>query len=87
MPEPPTIGHQVNFGKSLVGLIKQGFWEIPAVMCSTIMGFIGIGMGLYGLHKYNKDNGESREYKNIYTIMRPEDHRVGRLRNPVYTQY
>ncbi|CAK1548724.1 unnamed protein product [Leptosia nina] len=87
MPMPPTIGHTVNFGKSLIGLIKQGFWEIPSVMCSTMCAFVGLGFGIAGLNRYNDKKGDNREYKKTYMIMRPTDPRVPLLRNPVYTKY
>lgn len=87
MPMPKTIGHQVDFGKSLVGLIKQGFYEIPAVMCSSICALVGLGLGFAGLERYKKNDGDNKEYKSTYMIMRPSDPRVRLLRNPVYTKY
>ncbi|CAH3858206.1 unnamed protein product [Pieris brassicae] len=87
MPMPKTIGHQIDFGKSWLGLIKQGFWEIPGVMCSSICALVGIGLGFAGLDRYEKNNGDNREYKSTYMIMRADDPRVKRLKNPVYTKY
>ncbi|KPJ17807.1 hypothetical protein RR48_06613 [Papilio machaon] len=87
MPMPQTIGHQVKFAKTLSGLIRRGWWEIPEIMASSCMAAIGIVLGIVGVYNYEKRNGDNKEYKSVYMIMRPDDPRVCLLNNPVYTQY
>lgn len=87
MPEPKEIGHQIKFPNTLLGLFKRGWWEIPEIMASTGIGLLGIGLGLIAAINYARNDGDNREYKKVYIIMRPDDPRVPRLKNPVYTQY
>lgn len=87
MPEPKEIGHQVRFNKTLIGLFKRGCWEIPEIMGASFLALIGIGLAVVGCINYTKNDGDNREYKKVYMIMRPEDPRVCRLKNPVQTEY
>ncbi|XP_045503024.1 uncharacterized protein LOC123699988 [Colias croceus] len=60
-------------------LLKQGYDEIPEIYASTVMGLIGIGLGCVGVYRYNKNDGDNRRYKQLYTIMRPDDPRVKKI--------
>lgn len=87
MPEPAEIGHQVRFSNSLIGLFRKACWEIPEIMCSSALALVGIGLAIYGVNRYIKNDGANTEYKQLYTVMRPGDPRECRLRNPVFTKY
>ncbi|XP_037300742.1 uncharacterized protein LOC119191053 [Manduca sexta] len=86
-PEPKEIGHQVRFSKSLIGLFKRSCWEIPEIMGSSCMALIGIGLGIAGVYKYYKEDGDNKEYKQTYLIVRPSDPRASKIINPSYTEY
>lgn len=81
------IGHPVNFGKGIVGLFKQGWWDIPEVMGASFMALLGVGMATIGLKNYIENRGENREYKAVYYIVRQGDPRACELKNPAYTEY
>lgn len=87
MPEPKEIGHQVRFPNTWIGLFKRGWWEIPEVMGASVMAIIGMGMAFYGCMKYCQKDGDRREYKTIYTIVRPDDPKACSFRNPVFSSY
>lgn len=86
-PEPKIIGHKVQFGNTLIGLFKRGWWEIPEIMGSTGLALVGIGLGIMGMYNYVKNDCENTEFKKVYFIVRPEDPRAKLLKNPVYTEY
>ncbi|CAH0722944.1 unnamed protein product, partial [Brenthis ino] len=87
MPEPKHIGHQVKFENTLFGLFKKAWWEIPEIMASSCLAIAGVVMGCIAVNNYIKNDGDNREFKKIFMIMRPEDPRVPRLKNPVFTEY
>lgn len=84
---PKTVGHQVNFENTFMGLFKRGWWEIPEIMASSCMALIGGVLASIGVYNYVKRDGDNREYKSVYMIMRPDDPRVCRLKNPVFTEF
>lgn len=86
-PPAQVIGHPVRFGKGLVGLFKQGWWEIPEVMGSSFMALLGMGMATIGIYNYKQRGGENREYKAVYYIVRKGDPRADKLKNPVYSEF
>ncbi|XP_065162886.1 uncharacterized protein NdufA3 [Atheta coriaria] len=65
MSAPPARG--------VVALFKRGWNEIPEVIGSTFMGFVGIGLALSGLAIYQKKDGDNRKYKLEYTVIRHDD--------------
>lgn len=86
-PEPKIIGHPINFGKGLVALFKRGCWEIPEIMGASALGLVGIALGITGVMNYYKDNGDSREFRNAYTIVRKGDPRACSFKNPVCSKF
>lgn len=87
MPEPEEIGHQVRFPKTFIGYFKKGCWEIPEIMAGNLIGLCGIALAAAGLFKYYNNEGDKREYKKVYDVVRPDDPRISYFRNPVYTEY
>ena len=81
------IGHRVSFGKGVVGLFKQAWWDIPEVMSASFMALLGMGMAAIGVKRYIDNHGENREYKAVYYIVRQGDPRACALKNPAYTSY
>lgn len=86
-PEPKEIGHQVRFSRGLIGLFRRGWWEIPEIMCSSGMALVGVGLGILGCYNYVKSNGDNKEFKGSYVVVRSNDPRAKLIRNPVYTSY
>lgn len=86
-PEPKEIQHYVRFGGGLVGLFKRGCWEIPEIMGATGLALIGIALGVIGCYNYARNDGDNKEYKSAYTVIRANDPRAKRIRNPVFTEY
>ncbi|XP_060810343.1 uncharacterized protein LOC132904346 [Amyelois transitella] len=71
----------VNTSRRTIGqLLKQGWTEIPEVIASTGMALLGVGIGFYSCHLYEKDNGDNKRYKLTYVIMRPDDPKVKLIR-------
>ncbi|KAJ0181426.1 hypothetical protein K1T71_003511 [Dendrolimus kikuchii] len=70
-----------------MGLFKRGCWEIPEIMGASAIGLIGICLATIGVYNYIRNDGDNREYRSVYYIVRPEDPRAKLLKNPVYTQY
>ncbi|CAO1396467.1 unnamed protein product [Diamesa hyperborea] len=66
--------------KTLVGLIKRGWNEIPEVVGSSVVGLVGIGLAGIGLVNYYRKDGDNRRYKHTYVVMRPDDPRVSKIR-------
>ncbi|KAI5635825.1 hypothetical protein NE865_11427 [Phthorimaea operculella] len=66
--------------KSLPQLLKQGWHEIPEVIASTGLAFVGIGLAALGLYNYAKNDGDNRRYKMTYVVMRPDDPRAKLIR-------
>lgn len=62
--------------RTLVGLFKQGWNEIPEVIGSSFMAILGIGMAGIGLVNYYNKNGDNRRYKATYVVMRSTDPRA-----------
>lgn len=65
--------------RGFIGLIRQGWNEIPEVMGSGVVALIGIGMGIYSAYGYAKKDGNNRRYKVLYVVMRPDDPRVRKI--------
>ncbi|KOB71787.1 Uncharacterized protein OBRU01_13127 [Operophtera brumata] len=84
---PKEIGHQVRFGKSLIELFRRGCWEIPEIMGASGMAIVGLGLALIGLSNYAKNDGDNKEYKSYYCVIRSDDPRAKLIRNPVKTEY
>ncbi|ODM93549.1 hypothetical protein Ocin01_13127 [Orchesella cincta] len=77
---PIVIPRGLTFGQKVMHLWKQGWNEIPEVMGSAFYGFIGIGIGTYGTWRYYKEERYNHRYKTTFTIYRPDDERVSRIR-------
>ncbi|CAG9782718.1 unnamed protein product [Diatraea saccharalis] len=86
-PEPQIIGHHIKFANTLIGTFKKACWHIPEIVGATALALVGIGMAGIGLYNYDKNDGDNREYKWVYTVVRSTDPRACKLKNPVYTQY
>lgn len=84
---PIEIGHQVKFGKTLIELFRKGCWEIPELMGATGIAFVGLGLALIGLHNYSKNDGDNKEFKSTYCVVRSDDPRAKLIKNPVNTSY
>jgi len=64
-------------------LFKRGWNEIPEVIGSTFMAFIGIGLtGAALVNYYNKD-GDNRKHKLEYTVIRHDDPRAAKVRTGI----
>lgn len=87
MAEIKYVGYIVKFPKTLIGYFKKAWWEIPEVMGATAHGLAGLIMGSIGLYNIIKNDGNNPEYKKTFMIMRPNDPRVKKLKNPVRTCY
>ncbi|XP_026752498.1 uncharacterized protein LOC113512780 [Galleria mellonella] len=61
-------------------LLKQGWNEIPEILATTGLAFVGIGLATIGCYNYTKNDGDNRRYKMTYVIMRPDDPRVQKIR-------
>lgn len=62
--------------RTLVQLFKQAWTEIPDIVAGTAVALTGITMGLIGLNRHYKNDGDNRRYKNTYIIMRSDDPRA-----------
>lgn len=87
MPQQQEVGHQIKFDKTLKGLFKKACWEIPEIMGASCLALAGFVMGCIAVYNYIQNDGDNREFKKVYIIMRPDDPRVSRLKNPVFTEY
>ncbi|KAL0891963.1 hypothetical protein ABMA27_015197 [Loxostege sticticalis] len=85
--EPKIIGHPLPFSKTLFGTIKRACWCIPEIVGSSALAVVGIAMATIGVMNYINTDGDNREYKWVYTVIRDDDPRACKLKNPVYTQY
>lgn len=75
-----TLAARAASRRTLGQLLKQGWQEIPEVIASTGVAFIGIGLATLGCYNYVKTDGDNRRYKNTYVIMRPDDPKVQKIR-------
>ncbi|CAL8132566.1 unnamed protein product [Orchesella dallaii] len=64
----------------LMTLWKQGWNEIPEVMGASFYALIGIGLYGFSNYRYYKEERYNRRYKTRYTVYRPDDERVARIR-------
>lgn len=87
MRTPKDFGHIVKFRKGLFGLLAKGCWDIPEIMGSSFMALIGIGLATVGCYNYLETDGDNREYKSTYYIVRAGDPRECILKNPVFTSW
>lgn len=67
--------------RSLIGLIKLGWHELPDIMGGTVLALLGIGMGSFGVWNYYRRDCDNRRFKQQIIVMRPEDPRAARIRN------
>jgi len=67
--------------KSLVQLWKQGWNELPEIMGSSMFALFGIGIGIYSVRRYYKEELYNHRYKDLYLVYRPEDPRAARIRS------
>lgn len=86
-PEPKIIGHPLPFANTIFGNFRRACWVIPEIVAGTLVALVGIGLGIAGCMDYVKNDGDNREYKSVYAIVRSDDPRACKLKNPVYTQY
>lgn len=61
-------------------LFKRGWNEIPEVIASSFMGLVGLGIGAAALINYQNKDGDNRRYKMEYTVYRPDDPRVKKIK-------
>ncbi|XP_018567231.1 uncharacterized protein LOC108907881 [Anoplophora glabripennis] len=66
--------------RGLVGLFKRGWNEIPEVVGSCILGFVGIGITTGAVYLYYKKDGDNRRYKTVYTVIRHDDPKAAKVR-------
>jgi hypothetical protein len=66
--------------RGLSALLKRGWNEIPEVVGSTAVAFVGLGLAGLGLIKYYSKDGDNRRYKLTYVVMRPDDPRAAKVR-------
>lgn len=66
--------------KGLMGLLKQGWTEIPEILGSSFMALIGLGLGAVALKHYYDNDLDNRKYKTEYTVLRDDDPRVAKVR-------
>lgn len=74
-----------KYGTGLVGFLKNLYGEAPEVCLAAFVGGLGVARVVY-LYCTEKDSGyfDNRPYKLYYTVMRPDDPRIGRLRADWY---
>lgn len=66
-------------GAGLVGLIRQGWNELPELMIVGAAFLVMTIPGGYCAYRYKKDGKENKRYKLQYVIMRPDDPRVAKV--------
>lgn len=66
--------------RGLVGLLKQGWNEIPEVLGATAGGLVGIAISCVALKIYYSKNLDNRRFKLIPVVVRPEDPRAKQVR-------
>lgn len=66
--------------RGVVGLLKQGWNEIPEVVGSSAVALVGLGLAAAGLYNYYRKDGDNRRYKSTFVVMRPEDPRAALVR-------
>ncbi|KAK7790317.1 hypothetical protein R5R35_010305 [Gryllus longicercus] len=66
--------------RGLGALIKRGWNEIPEIMGSSCIALIGLAIGGYTIYKYQGWDGQYRQYRMSYTVYRPDDPRVAKIR-------
>jgi hypothetical protein len=49
-----------------VGVLKQGWDQIPDIMATTALALVGLGLGGIGLYRYYAKDGDNRRYKVEY---------------------
>lgn len=59
--------------RGLVALFKRGWNEIPEIIGSTFMAFIGLGLTAAALQTYYAKDGDNRKHKFQYTVIRHDD--------------
>lgn len=64
----------------LIALIKRGCNEIPEVMGSSVIGAIGLVLGIGSVYGYYQKDGDNRRFKECIVILRPDDPRVAKIR-------
>ncbi|XP_055612200.1 uncharacterized protein LOC129758659 [Uranotaenia lowii] len=67
--------------RGLTALFKRGWNEIPEVVGTTVIAFIGLGLSGIGLLNYYRKDCDNRRYKLNYVVMRPDDPRAAKIRN------
>ena len=80
--EQQIVFHDIKiiFFISVSGLFKQAWNEIPEVVGSTFMAVVGVSMAGFGLYNYYCKDGDNRRYKMEYTVYRPDDLKVAKIR-------
>nr|BAN20676.1 unkown protein [Riptortus pedestris] len=66
------------YGRGLLGLLKKGWNEIPAVMATTGLALVGIGLSGYVYHVVSSNEIYTYKYKNDIMIVRPDDPRLNK---------
>lgn len=66
----------IQKGVGLIGLVRQGWNEIPEIMGSGCLALILMFPAGWSLHKYYKEGKNNKRYKQEFVIMRPDDPRV-----------
>lgn len=66
--------------RSLGQLLQQGWNEIPEILASTGVAFVGMGLATIGCYNYVKNDGNNRRYKMTYVVMRPDDPKAKLIR-------
>lgn len=64
----------------VAAMFKQGWNEIPELMLAGILSMFAMAGGFYKLHTIQNTDVMNKKYKLLYTIMRPDDPRVARIR-------
>ncbi|XP_069687871.1 uncharacterized protein NdufA3 [Periplaneta americana] len=67
-------------GKTVSGVFKQAWDEIPEVVGSSFLALFGIGLATVGVYQYYAMDGDNRRYKLDYIVYRPDDPRVEKIR-------
>ncbi|GAB6025936.1 hypothetical protein CHUAL_011905 [Chamberlinius hualienensis] len=68
-----------KYGKGFMGLLKQGWNEIPEILGSSVVGLIGVAFMMYGVHLQSEKH-HIKTYRAVYTVYRDDDPRVEELR-------
>ncbi|KDR15806.1 uncharacterized protein LOC110833242 [Zootermopsis nevadensis] len=68
-------------GKTVIGVFKQGWNEIPEIIATTALAVFGLGLGVVGLYNYYSKDGDNRRYKVDYIVYRPDDPRAAKVKN------